>query len=136
MRPLISAVFQENRLLEGYTAIENLRFALGKRYSSEALTAYLLRLLPEDALNKPVCEFSGGMKRRVAILRAILAPTDIILMDEPFTGLDADTKATHDRSGQRALRRKAPDHCYPCRGRRRASGVQRSFTYKSGNRSN
>ena len=101
MRPLISAVFQENRLLEGYTAIENLRFALGKRYSNEALTAYLLRLLPEDALNKPVCEFSGGMKRRVAILRAILAPTDIILMeagaqcvllDEPFTGLDADTR--------------------------------------------
>ena len=87
--PLISAVFQENRLLEGYTAIENLRFALGKRYSREALTAYLLRLLPEDALNKPVCEFSGGMKRRVAILRAIL---DIILMDEPFTGLDADTR--------------------------------------------
>ena len=92
MRPLISAVFQENRLLEGYTAIENLRFALGKRYSSEALTAYLLRLLPEDALNKPVCEFSGGMKRRVTILRAILAPSEIILMDEPFTGLDADTR--------------------------------------------
>jgi len=79
MRPLISAVFQENRLLEGYTAIENLRFALGKRYSN-------------DALNKPVCEFSGGMKRRVAILRAILAPSEIILMDEPFTGLDADTR--------------------------------------------
>ena len=78
MRPLISAVFQENRL--------------GKRYSSEALTAYLLRLLPEDALSKPVCEFSGGMKRRVAILRAILAPSEIILMDEPFTGLDADTR--------------------------------------------
>ena len=92
MRPLISAVFQENRLLESYTAIENLRFALGKRYSSEALTAYLLRLLPEDALSKPVCEFSGGMKRRVAILRAILAPSEIILMDEPFTGLDADTR--------------------------------------------
>ena len=91
-RPLIPAVFQENRLLEGYTAIENLRFALGRQYSSEALTTYLLRLLPEDALNKPVCEFSGGMKRRVAILRAILAPSEIILMDEPFTGLDADTR--------------------------------------------
>ena len=56
------------------------------------MTAYLLRLLPEDALNKPICEFSGGMKRRVAILRAILAPSEIILMDEPFTGLDADTR--------------------------------------------
>ncbi len=91
-RRLIPAVFQENRLLEGYTAIENLRFALGKQYSNEELTAYLLRLLPEDSLNKPVCEFSGGMKRRVSILRAILAPSEIILMDEPFTGLDADTK--------------------------------------------
>lgn len=91
-RPLIPAVFQENRLLEGYTAIENLRFALRKQYSNEELTAYLLRLLPEDSLNKPVCEFSGGMKRRVSILRAILAPSEIILMDEPFTGLDTDTK--------------------------------------------
>lgn len=90
--PLIPAVFQEDRLLEGYTAIENLRFALGKRYSNKELTEYLLRLLPEDSLNKPVCEFSGGMKRRVSILRAILAPSGIILMDEPFTGLDADTK--------------------------------------------
>ena len=92
MRPLISAVFQENRLLECYTAIENLRFALGKRYSNEALTAYLLRLLPDDALNKPVREFSGGMKRRTAILRAILSPADIVLMDEPFTGLDRENR--------------------------------------------
>lgn len=91
-RPPIPAVFQENRLLECYTAIENLRFALGKQYSNEELNAYLLRLLPEDSLNKPVCEFSGGMKRRVSILRAILAPSEIILMDEPFTGLDTDTK--------------------------------------------
>ena len=91
-RPRIPAVFQENRLLEGYTAIENLRFALGRQYSNEKLTGYLLRLLPEDSLNKPVCEFSGGMKRRVSILRAILAPSRIILMDEPFTGLDTDTK--------------------------------------------
>lgn len=91
-RPPIPAVFQEDRLLEGYTAIENLRFVLGRQYSNKELTAYLLRLLPEDALNKPVCEFSGGMKRRVSILRAILAPSGIILMDEPFTGLDADTK--------------------------------------------
>ena len=88
MRPLISAVFQENRLLEGYTAIENLRFALGKRYSSEALTAYLLRLLPEDALNKPVCEFSGGMKRRVGIAQALLNDPEILILDEPTAGLD------------------------------------------------
>ena len=92
MRPLISAVFQENRLLEGYTAIENLRFALGKRYSNEALTAYLLRLLPEDALNKPVCEFSGGMKRRLSLLRALLVPFDLLILDEPFNGLDSENR--------------------------------------------
>ena len=92
MRPLISSVFQENRLLEGYTAIENLRFALGKRYSSEALTAYLLRLLPEDALSKPVCEFSGGMKRRLSLLRALLVPFDFLILDEPFNGLDSENR--------------------------------------------
>ena len=87
-----SAVFQEDRLLEGYTALENLRFVTGRQYSNTELTNLLLRLLPEDALKKPVCEFSGGMKRRTAILRAILAPSDFIIMDEPFTGLDAETK--------------------------------------------
>lgn len=88
----IAAVFQEDRLLEGYTALENLRFVTGRRYAVEELTGLLLRLLPEDALDKPVHEFSGGMKRRTAILRALLAPSDMIIMDEPFTGLDAVTR--------------------------------------------
>ena len=88
----LSAVFQEDRLLEGYTALENLRFATGRHYTNEELTTALLRLLPADALAKPVHEFSGGMKRRTAILRAILAASDFIIMDEPFTGLDAETK--------------------------------------------
>lgn len=88
----IAAVFQEDRLLEGYTALENLRFVTGKQYSNAELTAALLRLLPGETLTKPICEFSGGMKRRTAILRAILAPSDFIIMDEPFTGLDAETR--------------------------------------------
>jgi len=87
-----AAVFQEDRLLEGYTALENIRFVTGKRYSHAELTDILLRLLPGEALTKPICEFSGGMKRRTAILRAILAPSDFIIMDEPFTGLDSETK--------------------------------------------
>lgn len=87
-----AAVFQEDRLLEGYTALQNLRFATGNRYTAEELTGFILRLLPEEALKKPVREFSGGMRRRTAILRAILAPSDLVLMDEPFTGLDYETK--------------------------------------------
>ena len=63
-------------------------FATGNRYTAEELTGFILRLLPEEALNKPVREFSAGCAARTAILRAILAPSDLVLMDEPFTGLD------------------------------------------------
>lgn len=87
-----AAVFQEDRLLEGFTALENIRFVTGRRYTNPFLEKEIRRLLPEEALGKPVCEFSGGMRRRTAILRALLAPSDLILMDEPFTGLDRETK--------------------------------------------
>ena len=49
-------------------------------------------MLPEDCLHRPVSSLSGGMKRRTAIGRALLAPFDLLLMDEPFTGLDEDTR--------------------------------------------
>lgn len=88
----LSAVFQEDRLLEGYTALQNIRFVTGRRYTTGELQAILIRLLPGDALGKPVREYSGGMKRRTAILRAILAPSNMVIMDEPFTGLDRETR--------------------------------------------
>ena len=88
----ISAVFQEDRLLEGYTALQNLRLVTGHQYTNMELTNILLSLLPEDALKKPVFEFSGGMKRRTAILRALLAPFSFLIMDEHFTGLDYETR--------------------------------------------
>lgn len=88
----ISAVFQEDRLLEGYSALENLRFAAGRQLSEAQLSSLYVRLLPPDSLYQKVFEFSGGMKRRLSILRALLVPSDIILMDEPFTGLDHETR--------------------------------------------
>lgn len=86
------AVFQEDRLLEDYSALSNIRFVTGNRLSVSEINQYLLRLLPKDALQKPVREFSGGMKRRLSVLRALLAPSDFILMDEPFAGLDQETR--------------------------------------------
>lgn len=88
----VSAVFQENRLLENYSALQNIRFVTGNRYSNAALLQKLTLLLPEDCLSQPVSELSGGMKRRLCILRALLAPFDLLLMDEPFTGLDSGNR--------------------------------------------
>lgn len=89
---LVSAVFQENRLIEHVNAIQNLRFVTGRRYTSEELRSIAGEILPADSLQKPVREFSGGMKRRTALLRALLAPSDLLIFDEPFTGLDPASK--------------------------------------------
>ena len=47
-----------------------------------------------DAANKKPHELSGGMCQRVAIIRAWLANTDTVLLDEPFKGLDSETKSS------------------------------------------
>lgn len=86
-----SAVFQEDRLCEAIGPIPNLRLA-SPSLSREQARKALLALGLEDALGRPVGELSGGMKRRVAILRALCADYDFLTADEPFRGLDADTK--------------------------------------------
>ena len=90
--PEFSAVFQEDRLCETFSPVENLRFVLGKSVSREDIRRELSLLLPEESLSRPVFTLSGGMKRRTAICRAMSAHSDLIIMDEPFTGLDEDTK--------------------------------------------
>lgn len=90
----ISAVFQENRLCEAFTPIDNVTMVMPKssgNHKSKAREA-LKRLLPDESLDRPVSTLSGGMKRRVAIIRALLVPFDMVIMDEPFTGLDEQTK--------------------------------------------
>ncbi|MBS5344387.1 MAG: ABC transporter ATP-binding protein [Clostridium sp.] len=87
-----SAVFQEDRLCENLSALSNIKLAspqLQNQIIEEALSNVGLK----EYAHCPISEFSGGMKRRVAILRALLADYDILFLDEPFKGLDAETKA-------------------------------------------
>ena len=87
-RPRFGAMFQEDRLFETLDAVENLRLATGER-DRASLRAALLELLPEEALGKPVSALSGGQRRRVALARALRPGGEAVLLDEPFTGLDA-----------------------------------------------
>ncbi|NLO13773.1 MAG: ABC transporter ATP-binding protein [Clostridiales bacterium] len=88
----ISLVFQEDRLLRALTPLGNLRLVTGRAAGGQ-LEGLLSRLGLGDSLNKPVRELSGGMRRRVAIARALAVPFDALLLDEPFKGLDADTRS-------------------------------------------
>ena len=86
-------LFQENRLLERLTAMENLYFAIGPALDEASARALLTRLGLGEEGEKPVRDYSGGMKRRLALARALLAPSDALALDEPFTGLDEENKA-------------------------------------------
>ena len=88
----ISAVFQEDRLCENLTASANIRLVTGKRFSKEQIAAELDKVGLGGCGNKPARTLSGGMKRRVALLRALLAEYDALFLDEPFKGLDTETK--------------------------------------------
>ena len=83
----IAAVFQENRLLPWFTALENVSLVLPKADKNLA-KEQLIALGLAEALDKKVSELSGGMQRRVALARALAIKPDLLLLDEPFSGLD------------------------------------------------
>lgn len=89
----IAAVFQEDRLCEQLSAIGNIQLVLKKnKPTSEILKQFSEVGLSENTILKRVSHLSGGQKRRVSILRAIVADRDFICLDEPFKGLDKETK--------------------------------------------
>ncbi|MDD2497183.1 MAG: ATP-binding cassette domain-containing protein [Desulfitobacteriaceae bacterium] len=89
---LKSAVFQEDRLCEGFNAVSNVQFVCDKMVNRSRNILHLENIGLKDSLNQPVRELSGGMKRRVAIVRAIIPQSDILFLDEPFKALDDETK--------------------------------------------
>ncbi len=86
-------VFQEDRLCEELDAVTNVTM-VSKKVFRETVIEELKKLLPEEVIFKPVKELSGGQKRRVAIVRACAVPSDVLIMDEPFTGLDDEARKT------------------------------------------
>lgn len=84
--------FQENRLFEKESVITNIT-AVNENVSEEAAKEAVLELLPAEVLSKKAGELSGGMKRRLAVIRAILHDSECVILDEPFTGLDDEARA-------------------------------------------
>lgn len=84
----IGYVFQEDRLCDGFYAVENVRLVTGKAIIEDEIRRHLEELGLADSLDRPVRELSGGMRRRVAIARAVCFGADLLLLDEPFKGLD------------------------------------------------
>ncbi|MCL2234153.1 MAG: ABC transporter ATP-binding protein [Firmicutes bacterium] len=95
----ISYMFQEPRLIPQKTVFKNLDFALSsllkdKVERREKIVKMLDKVGLKDSLKFYPHELSGGMAQRVALARAFLTPSKLLLMDEPFKGLDEDIKKT------------------------------------------
>lgn len=91
----VGTVFQEDRLCPQLTAEENVALVLTaeqykvKTQYKEQIRDDLIQLgLDDEALALPARKLSGGQKRRTALLRALWAESDALLLDEPFTGMD------------------------------------------------
>ena len=83
----IGFVFQEDRLFDKMSAAENV--AIVRPETSAAVAAEELeKLMPADLVSIPVSELSPVHRRITAIVRAVSVPSDILIMDEPFRGMD------------------------------------------------
>ena len=91
-----AAVFQEDRLCPQLTALQNVTLVLPgseKQYKEQIGADFQQFGMDAAALALPAARLSGGQKRRTALLRALWASSDTLLLDEPFTGMDPDTLA-------------------------------------------
>ena len=91
-------MFQQNALFDSQTVWENIALPLrekeriSKEDLSQRVNSLVEQLELENAVDKYPAEISGGMKKRVALARALITNPEIILFDEPTTGLDPERK--------------------------------------------
>lgn len=87
-----SMVFQDVRLVEGASALDNVLVCADARVDASSAAALLRLLVPGVDVHARVAELSGGQRRRVEIARALLCGGCAVILDEPFTGLDASAR--------------------------------------------
>lgn len=111
-----SMVFQDARLVESASALDNVLVCADAHVDASSAAALLRLLVPGVDVNACVAELSGGQRRRVEIARALLSPGGAVILDEPFTGLDAAARDTTaevvlDQLGGRTLLLATHDAC-------------------------
>ena len=91
--PYINAgvVFQDDRLVESLNAVDNV-VMVSKKIFRQTVAEELLKFLPKDRLFIPARRLSQQERRIVQIIRACAIPSDVLIMDEPFAGMDRETK--------------------------------------------
>lgn len=88
----ISVAFQEDRLMENMTIGSNFKMTVDSHINRKQIVEKMEKIGLFQPLETKISELSGGMKRRISILRAFLIEFDLIVMDEPFRELDEETK--------------------------------------------
>ena len=86
-----SVVFQEDRLCDDLSGKTNIRLVCPKKDPS-LIEEGMENLGLGESMDRPVREYSGGMRQRTAILRALFADWEILFLDEPLKGLDEKIK--------------------------------------------
>ena len=92
--------FQEDRLINDISAADNIMLVLDKndfgghdkKTMRKIINENLAEVLKDYPSDKSTGTYSGGMKRRVCLVRAMMKKSDTVILDEPFSGMDEETK--------------------------------------------